>query len=164
MARLGQVGEGLALLEKAVALDETAEPQFTRTSTLIAYAEALLLAGDLDKALTTVTDVLQRTKDREERGHEAHASWLAAAIHSARAVDFDAAAALLESARGIATELELRPLLTHTHLASAELCRLRGLHADADAWQDRAHKGLDELAIKPWFSPVQPASLEMAVS
>jgi predicted ATPase/class 3 adenylate cyclase len=159
MARLGQVREGLALLEKAVALDETAEPQFTRSSTLIAYAEALLLAGELDKALTTVRDVLKQTREREERGHEAHASWLAAAIHSARAVDFDAADALLESARGIATELELRPLLAHTHLASADLCRLRGRHEDADVWQERGHKGLEELAIKPWISPAQAGVL-----
>jgi class 3 adenylate cyclase/tetratricopeptide (TPR) repeat protein len=153
MARLGQVREGLSLLEKAVALDETAEPQITRCSTLIAFAEALLLAGELDKALTTVTDVLQRTKDREERGHEAHASWLAAAIHSARAVDHEAADVMLETARGIATELNLRPLLAHVHLASANLCRRRGLHADAEVWQDCGQKGLDELAIKPWLSP-----------
>jgi class 3 adenylate cyclase/tetratricopeptide (TPR) repeat protein len=162
MARLGQVREGLALLEKAVALDETAEPQLTRSSTLIAYAEALLLAGELDKALTTVNDVLKQTREREERGHEAHASWLAAAIHSARAVDFEAADALLESARSIATELELRPLLAHTHLASADLCRLRGRHDDADVWQERGHKGLEELAIKAWISPAQGALVGVA--
>ena len=155
MARLGQVREGLSLLEKAVALDETAEPQVTRSATLIGFAEALLLAGELDRAMTTVTEVLQRTKAREERGHEAHASWLAAAIHGARAVDLQAADALLDTSRSIATELNLRPLLAHTHLVSADLHRRRGRHADADLWQDRGQKGLDELAMKPWFSPAK---------
>jgi class 3 adenylate cyclase/tetratricopeptide (TPR) repeat protein len=153
MARLGQVKEGLLMLEKAVALDDKAEPQLTRSATLIAFAEALLLAGELDKAHATVTDVLRLTKEREERGHQAHASWLAAAIHCARAADLEAADALLDTARDIATELNLQPLLAHTHLASADLHRQRGRHADADMWQDRGQKGLDELAVKPWFNP-----------
>jgi tetratricopeptide (TPR) repeat protein len=152
MVRLGQVKEGLLLLEKAVALDETAEPQFTRLSTMIAFAEALLLAGELDRALAAVTDVLQRTRERGERGHEAHACWLAAAIHHARAVDPDAAGAMLETAASIAAEHNLRPLLAHTHLASADLNRRRGKEADAALWQDRGQKLLDELGMKPWLN------------
>ncbi len=83
MARLGQVREGLGLLEKAVALDEVAEPQLTRSLTLIAYVEVLVLAGEFDKALAAVTDLIRRTRDNGERGAEAHACWLAAVIHDA---------------------------------------------------------------------------------
>ena len=82
MARLGQVREGLGLLEKAVALDEVAEPQLTRSLTLIAYVEVLVLAGEFDKALAAVTDLIRRTRDNGERGAEAHACWLAAVIHT----------------------------------------------------------------------------------
>ena len=49
------------MLEKAVSLDEVSEPQITRSLTLIAYVEALVLAGEFDQALTTLTDLLERT-------------------------------------------------------------------------------------------------------
>ena len=152
MARLGQVREGLALLEKAVALDETAEPQLTRSLTLIAYVEVLLLAGEFDRALTAVTDLLRRTRSLGERGAEAHASWLAATIHAVRGADLEAGVELIEAAAVIACELDLLPLLAHCHLGRADLYRRRGLQAEADVYQDRGEKLLDQLAMKPWFT------------
>jgi tetratricopeptide (TPR) repeat protein len=151
MARIGQVREGLSLLEKGVALDETAEPQITRSFTLIAYAEALLLAGELEKGLTTVTDALQRIRAREERGAEAHACWLAAIIHAVRAIDLDAATGMLETATRIASELNLLPLLAHCHLGFADLHKRRGFHLEANTYRDRAKSLLNELGMKPWF-------------
>jgi tetratricopeptide (TPR) repeat protein len=151
MARIGQVREGLSLLEKAVALDETAEPQITRSFTLIAYVEALLLAGELEKALTTVTEALQRMRARQERDAEAHACWLAAIIHVVRAVDLQAATGMLETATRIATELNLQPLLAHCHLGFADLNKRRGLHVEASTHHDRAKSLLNELDMKPWF-------------
>jgi class 3 adenylate cyclase/tetratricopeptide (TPR) repeat protein len=153
MARLGQVREGLALVEKAVALDETAEPQLTRSLTLIAYGEVLLLAGEIDRALTTVTDLLRRTRSLGERGAEAHTCWLGATIHAVRAVDLEAGVALIETATTIAEELDLLPLLAHCHLARANLYRRRGLQAEADGYQDRGEKLLDQLGMMPWFTP-----------
>jgi class 3 adenylate cyclase/tetratricopeptide (TPR) repeat protein len=152
MARLGQIKEGLALLEKAVALDATAEPQTTGSLTRIAFAEALLLAGELDRAQATATDVVQRTRDFEERGAEAHACWLAAHVHSARGVDFEAAGTLLEKATGIATELNLRPLLAHCHLGYADFYRRQNREADAGISHDRGRRMLDELGIKAWLN------------
>jgi class 3 adenylate cyclase/tetratricopeptide (TPR) repeat protein len=151
MARIGQVSEGVSLLEKAASLDETAEPQITRSFTLIAFAEALLLAGELEKALTTVTEALQRMRAREERGAEAHACWLAGIIHAVRAVDLEAATGMLETATRIATELNLLPLLTHCHLGFADLHQRQGLHLEANTYRDRAQSLLNELGMKPWF-------------
>jgi tetratricopeptide (TPR) repeat protein len=153
MARLGQVKEGLALLEKAVALDEIAEPQITRSLTLIAYVEALVLAGEFDKALETVIDLVRRTKSLGERGAEAHACWLAAAIHASQAADFAAGEAMIETATSIANELELLPLLAHCHLTRADVQRRAGLQTEAEMFRDRGEKLLAQLGMKRWFTP-----------
>lgn len=152
MARLGQVREGLALVEKAVALDEIAEPQLTRSLTLIAFAEVLLLAGELDRAHATVTDLLQRTRRFGERGAEAHACWIGATIYSIQDKDLATAMELIDNATTIAAELELLPLLAHCHLTRANLCQRQGLQAEADACRERGDKLIEELGMKPWFA------------
>jgi class 3 adenylate cyclase/tetratricopeptide (TPR) repeat protein len=153
MARLGQVREGLALLEKAVALDEIAEPQITRSLTLIAYVEALVLAGEFDKALETVIDLVRRTRSLGERGAEAHACWLAAAIHASQAADLAAGEAMIEAATSIANELELLPLLAHCHLTRADLQHRAGLQTEAETSRDRGEKLLAQVGVKRWFTP-----------
>ena len=47
---------------------------------LTALAEASLLAGDAEKALSGVTEALQQTEKYQERGEEAYARWLRATI------------------------------------------------------------------------------------
>jgi len=151
MARIGQVKEGLSLLEKAVVRDASAEPQLTRSTTLTALSEAFLLAGELEKALTVATDAVQRTRAREERGAEAHACWLLGTIHSARGTDLDSAAAMFETATALATELGLLPLLAHCHLGSGDLEERRGLRKEASELRDRGQRMLNQLGMKRWF-------------
>ena len=151
MARVGQVKEGLSLLEKAVALDASAEPQITRSFALTALSEAFLLAGELDKALTVGTEAVQRTKAHEERGAEAHACWLLATIPTARAVDLDAGAAMFETATAMATELGLLPLVAHCHDGFAGLRERQGLSPEAAGLRDSGQHLLDQLGMKPWF-------------
>jgi tetratricopeptide (TPR) repeat protein len=151
MARIGQVKEGLALLEKAVALDVSAEPQITRSFALISLAEALLLAGNLDEALAVATEAAQRTAEHEERGAEAHARWLLATIHSARGANLEAAAKMFETATASATELGLLPLLAHCHLGYSQLQRRRGFRPAADKLLESGDCLLLKLGMKPWF-------------
>jgi class 3 adenylate cyclase/tetratricopeptide (TPR) repeat protein len=151
MARIGQVKEGLVLLEKAVALDASAEPQITRSFALMALSEAFFLAGDFEKALTVGTEAVQRTRTHEERGAEAHACWLLATIHSARAIDLDAASEMFGTAIAIATELGLLPLLAHCQLGFGELQKRRGLLQEATELREHGQQLLDQLGMKPWF-------------
>lgn len=151
LARIGQVKDGLLLLETAVARDASAEPQITRSFTLTALSEALLLAGELEKALTVATEAAQRTRAHEERGAEANACWLLGIIHSARGIDLDAAADMFRTATAIATELSLEPLLAHCHLGFGDLQERRGLHPEASALWDRGQALLDKMAMKRWF-------------
>jgi class 3 adenylate cyclase/tetratricopeptide (TPR) repeat protein len=151
MARIGQVGEGLSLLEKAVALDASAEPQITRSSTLVAFAEALLLAGEQEKALASVNETVDRTRKLEERAAEGYACWLRGTIDSVHASDLDDAENMFEIATDIATQLNLRPLVAHCHLGFADLYQRRGLQPEAAACRERGQGLLDELGMKRWF-------------
>jgi hypothetical protein len=111
----------------------------------------LLLGGELEKALTVGTQAVQRTRAHEERGAEAHACWLLATIHSARAIDLDEAAGMFETATAIAAELGLLPLLAHCHLGFGDLQDRRGLLPEAIELRDRGQDLLDKMGIKRWF-------------
>jgi tetratricopeptide (TPR) repeat protein len=151
MARIGQVKEGLLLLEKAVVLDASAEPQITRSFALMALSEALLLSGELEKALSVGTQAVERTRTHAERGAEAHACWLLATIHSARAIDLDAAAGMFETSTALASELGLLPLLAHCHLGFGDLRERQGLRPDAIELRYRGQDLLDQMGMKRWF-------------
>jgi class 3 adenylate cyclase/tetratricopeptide (TPR) repeat protein len=151
MARIGQVKEGLLLLEKAVVLDASAEPQITRSFALMALSEALLLSGELEKALSVGTQAVERTRTHAERGAEAHACWLLATIHSARAIDLDAAAGMFETSTALARELGLLPLLAHCHLGFGDLRERQGLRPDAIELRYRGQDLLDQMGMKRWF-------------
>ena len=151
MARVGQVNEGLLLLQQAVALDAAAEPQTTHSFALTALAEATFLGGNLAKAQTLATQAVQRTRAHEERSAEAHACWLLATIYSACDSDLEAAASALRAADVIARELCLQPLSAHCHLGFADLSEQKGLGLDASAHRERGHNLLEKLGMKPWF-------------
>jgi predicted ATPase len=151
-ARVGQVEEGLVLLEQAVALDTTAEPQTTHSFALISLSEACFLARDLEKAMTTATQAVELSRKHEERSAEAYASWLLALIHHARAAEPEAALGMLQAATAIADELSLQPLLAHCHLGFGDLYEKQGRRLEADEHRQRGRALLDELSMKPWFS------------
>ena len=151
MARVGQVNEGLQLLEQAVVLDVSAEPQTTHSFALTALAEATFLAGDLDKARAVATQAVRRTRAHEERSAEAHACRLLATIYGARASDLELAAQTLQAANVIATELSLQPLLAHCDFGFADLCAQKGQRSEAQAHRARGHILLAKLGMKPWF-------------
>jgi hypothetical protein len=117
----------------------------------MALSEALLLAGELEKALTVGTQALERTRTHAERGAEAHACWLLATIHSARAIDLDAAAGMFGTATATATELGLLPLLAHCHLGFGELHERQGLRPKAIEHRNRGQDHLVKMGMKPWF-------------
>ena len=150
-ARAGQVDDGLLLLQEAVALDSSAEPQTTHTFALMALSEAAFLAGDLAKALATATQAVQRARMQEERGAEAHALWLLATIHSARASDLEAAIGMFQAAIAIATELHLKPLLAHCHLGLAALHERRDCRPEAHDHRETGQRLLDTLGMTPWI-------------
>jgi len=150
-ARIGLVKEGLQLLERAVAMDASAEPMTTRSFALNALAEALFLSGDERGALATCKQVLEFTREHEERGAEAYACFLLGLIHTARTRDFEAAGGYLRAAASIASPFVLRPLLAHCQLGFAELYRKQGDPVHAQEYLEQAHSMLNALGMKQWF-------------
>jgi class 3 adenylate cyclase/tetratricopeptide (TPR) repeat protein len=150
-ARAGHVIEGLALLEQAVALDASAEPQITKSFALTSFAEAIFLAGDLERALIIANQAVQRTRTREERSGEAYACWLVGVIHNACAIDVEPAANMLQAATAIATELGFRPLLAHCQFGLGDLHDRRGFSLEASAHRERGRRLLRELGMRSWF-------------
>ena len=150
-ARTGEVKEGLQLLERAVAIDVSAEPKVTRSFALNALAEALFLGGEEEEALAACNQALQFTREHEERGAEAYACFLLGLIHNARVGEFDAAGGSLRAAASIASDFGLRPLLAHCQLGFAELHRKRGDAGEAREYLERGRSMLAALGMKQWY-------------
>ena len=120
-ARSGQIRDGLQLLREAVALDRSDEARTTHAFALTALAEASLLAGDAEDALSHVTELLRQANKYRERGEEAHARWLHATILSVSGESSDAAGTMFMDVAGIAAELGMKPLLAHCYLGLGDL-------------------------------------------
>ncbi len=150
-ARIGLVEEGLQLLERAVAMDASAEPMTTRSFALNALAEALFLGGEEERARAACNQALQFTREHEERGAEAYACFLLGLIHKARTGESEAAEGYLRAAASIASDCGLRPLLAHCQLGFAELHRKRGDAGEAREHLERGRSMLAALGMKQWF-------------
>jgi class 3 adenylate cyclase/tetratricopeptide (TPR) repeat protein len=161
-ARSGQVADGLQLLREAVSLDRSAEPRTTHAFALAALAEASLLAGYGEKALSHVTESLRQTEKYRERGEEAYARWLLATIMSVIGEDFEAARNAFEDAASLAAELGLKPLLAHCYLGLGDLDERCG--GTRSSHRERGLMLLETLRMRQWIdlSPLRPAALRVA--
>jgi tetratricopeptide (TPR) repeat protein len=165
-ARSGQIGDGLQLLQEAVSLDRSAEEDPRRTThafALTALAEASLLAGDTEKALSHVTESLRQTEMYRERGGEAYARWLLAAILSVRGEDIDAARTEFQGAADLAVELGLRPLLAHCYLGLGDLEARCGETSEPDGHRERGLRLLETLGMRQWIDLTRDRSVELGV-
>jgi tetratricopeptide (TPR) repeat protein len=151
-ARAGQVTEGLALLEQAVALDTSAEPRLTHTVALTALAEASFRAGDLKKAMSAAMEALRHARTREERVVEAYATWLLAMIRAAGEGDPEAVEGDFRTAEALAGELGLRPLLAHCWLGLGDLNDRRDNRTEAATLRERGRHLLETLGARPWIA------------
>ena len=150
--RLGELDRGLQLLEQAVVLDETAEPQTTRSFTLTCLSEGHFMAGDFEQASTRANEALQLSRKNQERSVEAYASWLLALSYHSQVPGAEDALGMLQTATRIATELSLNPLLAHCHLWTGEVYEAGGDRPKAVEHRERGQSLLEKLGMKPWFA------------
>jgi tetratricopeptide (TPR) repeat protein len=150
-ARSGRVHDGLQLLQEAVALDRSDEARTTRAFALTALAEASLLAGDAEKALSHVTESLRQTEKYRERGEEAYARWLHATILSVSAENSEAASSMFMGAADLAAELGMKPLLAHCYLGLGDLDASCGVTSPLCAPWDRGLRLLETLGMRRWI-------------
>jgi tetratricopeptide (TPR) repeat protein len=126
-ARSGRVAEGASSLQEALTALEGAGIGFHRSLTLAHRGEAALLADQIENARASADRAVTLARERGERGNEAWALRLLGDIASHRAVtDVARATAHYSAAMSLASELEMRPLLAHSHRGLGKLCGRTG--------------------------------------
>jgi transcriptional regulator with AAA-type ATPase domain/tetratricopeptide (TPR) repeat protein len=121
-AAIGQVGEGLRLLEEAVAVDSAIGLVATQSLWRAYLAEAYRRAERLPEALATARQAVRESRGRGERGYEAwalHALGRIAA--SQRPPDLQEARASFLLALKVAEPLGMRPLVARCLVGLAAL-------------------------------------------
>jgi tetratricopeptide (TPR) repeat protein len=150
-ARSGQIQDGLQQLQEAVVMDRSDEARTTHAFALTALAEAHLLAGDAEKALSHVTASLRQAVRYQERGEEAYARWLHATILSVSGDHSEAAGRMFTDAAELAAELGLKPLLAHCHLGLGDLDVSRAVPPARSARRERGLRLLETLGMRRWI-------------
>jgi tetratricopeptide (TPR) repeat protein len=110
--------------------------------------EAYLIAGRLDDAARLASHSLGLARERKERGFEAHALRLTAAV-AARHERAGEAEDAYRRALALATELGMRPLAAHTHLGLAALYRRSGDLERAEEHRRAASGSFGDVDIDP---------------
>ncbi len=123
----GRLAEALPLLKEAV--DQHAAIGLTGLHSvfLSLEGEALLLAGKISEATRKAEQAFEMGRNFKERGHEAWALHLLAAIEAHRdAPDVAKAESAYREAIALGQELGMRPLVARCHLALGHLYRRAG--------------------------------------
>jgi ATP/maltotriose-dependent transcriptional regulator MalT len=114
--QLGRAGEALPLLEEAIERAETLNLKANHSLRVARLAEAYLGVGQGERAFSVAAQALDLAQEQRERGYEAHAFRLLAAIEVARATPaLDRAEENYRKALVLAEELGMRPLQAHCH-------------------------------------------------
>jgi tetratricopeptide (TPR) repeat protein len=130
---LGRVSEALPLLEEAVERAATIKLKANHSLRLARLAEAHVGAGRTEAAFPLAAQALDLAQEHRERGYEAHALRLLAAIEVARETPaLDRAEENYRKALALAEELGMRPLQAHCHRGLGRLYARRG-HREAAA-------------------------------
>jgi class 3 adenylate cyclase/tetratricopeptide (TPR) repeat protein len=151
----GRFGEGVALIEEAVA-----DPGTTGSANhplLLAYlGEAHLLAGRPDEALAVARRALDLAHRQKERGNEAWVLRLLGeiAVH-ADPLDLESAQQHYSQALVRADELGMRPLVAHCHLGLGTLYRGTGDLAKANEHLATAITMYREMGMNFWLDQAE---------
>jgi|SoiMetStandDraft_2_1073263.scaffolds.fasta_scaffold92698_2 tetratricopeptide (TPR) repeat protein len=110
----GRIGEGISLLQQAVAAHESAGNQWLQAMGIVQLGEAYLLADQVEDARACADRAVRLARERGERGHEAWALRLLGDIASRHdRPDVATAEAHYGAAMALASELGMRPLQAH---------------------------------------------------
>jgi len=147
----GRPEEGVPLVERAVERATTMR-LVGGLSLLVGYhAQACLLAGRLDEAVTLAARAVGLAREHRERGWEAMALRIAGEAALARD-DAAAAEAALGEAAAIAEALGMQPLLGHNDLGLGVAARRRGHDEESRRRLTAARARYAELGMATWVS------------
>jgi hypothetical protein len=150
----GRIGEGVSCLQQVLTAYERAGIGYYHTLGLKQLGEAYLLADQVENACAERAVMLAR--GRGERGYEAWALRLLGEIapHHARP-DAATAEAHCGAAMTLASELEMRPLVTHCHLGLGRLFRRTCKREQAQEHLATAMAMYGEMGMRFWLEQAQ---------
>lgn len=149
LVRLGQISEGVNLLEQAASAAKQRDIKFQLSQELGWLGEAYLIAGDTEKAWTLANTALGYARKHGERGDEAWAHWLLGEI-CVRS-DSAAAEASFRSAERLASACGMRPLMAHVSFGLGRLSWQRKDFDSAKAHFDLAVDSYRALQMDYWL-------------
>jgi class 3 adenylate cyclase/tetratricopeptide (TPR) repeat protein len=144
---LGRTGEALPLLQEVVERATAMKLQANHSLRLTRLGEAHVEAGQAEAAFPLAAQALDLAQEHRERGNEAYALRLLAAIELAReAPALDRAEESYRKALGLAESLGMRPLQAHCHRGLGCVAERRGDPegaAAAAAMARELYRGMD---------------------
>jgi class 3 adenylate cyclase/tetratricopeptide (TPR) repeat protein len=154
----GRTAEGLPLLEQAV---EQPHPTWQST-VMINLGQGYLLARRVEDAMRLAESALDLTRKRKERGLEARALWLLGEIaaHPDNR-EVEKADVHYGEATGLATELEMRPLVAHCHLGLGKLYLRMGNREQAQEHLTTATTMYREMGMTYWLEKAKAEMTEL---
>ena len=146
----GRAGDALTLLERAVEQSEGMRLGGWHSRVLTGLGLAYLLNGRATDALQAVRRALALAREHKERGHEAWSWRILGEIPLRSELSVPEAEDALHRALSLATELEMRPLMAHSHLGVGRWLARAGRRADAETHLRAAAALFGELEMRFW--------------
>jgi len=152
----GRLGDALPLLEESVERAAAVKLKANHSLRLARLAEAHLRAGQLQSAFPLAAQALDLAQEHRERGYEAHALRLLAAVEIEREVPaLERAEEGYRKALTLAEQLGMRPLIAHCHLSLSALYRRTGRHEPAQEHLTTATTMYREMGMTYWLAQAE---------
>ena len=162
---LGRVKDALPLLEQAVEHATAMRRMVEYSQWIFWLGQALLLDGNLDRAVEFARRALELSLTYKERGHQAWTLRLLGDICVERGDGtFDEAARHYRQCMALAQELGMRPLQARCHLSFGVLHGRVGRREDSHAALSAALELTRAMEMSFWCERVESALKELAIA
>jgi class 3 adenylate cyclase/tetratricopeptide (TPR) repeat protein len=160
----GRGTEAVELLEEGLRRTDGSGMTWLRCPHLVDLAEAYLIVGRVHDAAACATKAVESARERGERGFEAWGLRLQAEIVLAVGPpDVATAEARYRDAKGLASTLEMHPLLAHCHLGLARLFNRTGEHEEARRHFTVATTMMREMGMRYWLEKAERENKEVGL-
>ena len=152
----GRIGEGVSMLKQALTAYQSAGIGAYHSISVVQLGEAHLLADQVEDARACADRAVMLARGRGERGYEAWALRLIGEIasHLSRP-DVATAEAHYGAAMTLASELEMRPLVSHCHFGLGRLYRRTGKREQAQEHLTNATAMYSWMDMRFWLEQAQ---------
>ena len=154
----GRIEEGISLMQEALTAYESAGVGYCHSISVAQLGEAYLLVHRVEDAGACADRAVTLARARGEHGYEAWALRLLGDVTSRQSrLDVPTAEAHYGAARGLASELGMRPLTAHRHLGLGKLYARTAERERAQEHLAKATAMYREMDMGFWLEPTEAA-------